>query len=248
MVSFNCQRCQDVVKKPKVPSHAASCGSYSFSCVDCMKLFDLDSIKNHTQCVSEVQKYQGKWNKPTNKNYGPDSDDEDEEFRQKREKEKAHAAAAAAARRRPRQMNFSDTDSDDDNDKKKKEKKQPASAAPQNSAAAKNNKSKSKSPSPPRAASVKKQSPKQSPIAKPVAAPTSSKKSNKNDPVHLNFVIAHNVDEFKTLVSSVVGDSSLTVKAASKLVMEKVASSKNMRQAIQGLITEHCEVKDGHVQ
>eukprot|EP00796_Vickermania_ingenoplastis_P000746 gene746-394_t len=69
MVSFTCHCCQDVVKKPKVAGHAGSCGGPNsvFSCVDCMLEFDLHTIKDHTTCVTEVQKYQGQWlqkNKP----------------------------------------------------------------------------------------------------------------------------------------------------------------------------------------
>jgi cell growth-regulating nucleolar protein len=61
MVSFQCQRCSDVVKKPKVVRHASSCGSGWFSCVDCMEAFDLKTIQAHTSCLTEVEKYQGKW-------------------------------------------------------------------------------------------------------------------------------------------------------------------------------------------
>lgn len=63
MVSFTCNCCQDVVKKPKVVGHASSCGGNqaSFTCVDCMQVFDIYTIKDHTSCVSEVQKYQGQW-------------------------------------------------------------------------------------------------------------------------------------------------------------------------------------------
>ena len=31
------------------------------SCVDCNKIFDLTSIKAHTSCISETDKYAGKW-------------------------------------------------------------------------------------------------------------------------------------------------------------------------------------------
>lgn len=63
MVSFTCHLCQDVVKKPKVVGHAALCGrnEATFSCVDCMQVFDLQTIKSHTSCVTETQKYQGQW-------------------------------------------------------------------------------------------------------------------------------------------------------------------------------------------
>nr|CCM17266.1 RNA binding protein, putative [Leishmania guyanensis] len=61
MVSFTCNYCQDVVKKPKVQSHANACGCDTFTCVDCMRVFDLHTIKGHTSCVTEEEKYQGKW-------------------------------------------------------------------------------------------------------------------------------------------------------------------------------------------
>ncbi|KAG5497340.1 hypothetical protein JIQ42_03826 [Leishmania sp. Namibia] len=61
MVSFTCNCCQDVVKKPKVQSHANACGGETFTCVDCMHVFDLDTVKGHTSCVTEEEKYQGKW-------------------------------------------------------------------------------------------------------------------------------------------------------------------------------------------
>jgi hypothetical protein len=61
MVSFNCQRCDDVVTKPKVMSHASQCGSKAFTCVDCYTTFDLSSVKAHQQCITEVKKFQDKW-------------------------------------------------------------------------------------------------------------------------------------------------------------------------------------------
>ncbi|GET90428.1 hypothetical protein, conserved [Leishmania tarentolae] len=61
MVSFTCNYCQDVVKKPKVQSHANACGCDTFTCVDCMQVFDLGTVKGHTSCVTEEEKYQGKW-------------------------------------------------------------------------------------------------------------------------------------------------------------------------------------------
>lgn len=64
MVSFSCNYCQDVVTKPKVLNHVRSCGGDHYTCVDCMATFDLNTIKGHTSCVSETQKYQGKWKPP----------------------------------------------------------------------------------------------------------------------------------------------------------------------------------------
>ncbi|RNF25613.1 RNA binding protein [Trypanosoma conorhini] len=61
MVSFTCSACQDVVKKPKVNGHATQCGGATFTCVDCMGVFDLQTIRAHTSCITETEKYQGKW-------------------------------------------------------------------------------------------------------------------------------------------------------------------------------------------
>lgn len=61
MVSFYCDGCGDVIKKPKVPNHIIRCRrSYSFSCIDCNKVFKGEEFKAHTSCISEAEKYQGK--------------------------------------------------------------------------------------------------------------------------------------------------------------------------------------------
>jgi cell growth-regulating nucleolar protein len=82
MVSFCCNVCNDVITKGKVINHSRSCGSHSFSCVDCMVVFDLDTIKPHVSCISEVAKYQGKYastpnGNPIKRNRVPDSDDDE---------------------------------------------------------------------------------------------------------------------------------------------------------------------------
>ncbi|KAG8344140.1 LYAR type C2HC zinc finger [Trypanosoma vivax] len=103
MVSFTCSVCQDVVKKPKVAGHANLCRGAVFSCIDCMNVFDCQTVKNHSSCVSEAEKYQGKWrNKvvptktPTNRphlrpprprmNLSSDSDDDGSWVWQNRER------------------------------------------------------------------------------------------------------------------------------------------------------------------
>jgi cell growth-regulating nucleolar protein len=60
MVSFVCDVCQDVVKKPKLENHKARCPQATFTCIDCNTHFEGDSYKTHTQCISEQQKYMGK--------------------------------------------------------------------------------------------------------------------------------------------------------------------------------------------
>jgi len=60
MVSFSCDCCGDVIKKPKLNNHASGCrGISSWTCIDCMKVFNLKDVASHTACMSEAQKYQG---------------------------------------------------------------------------------------------------------------------------------------------------------------------------------------------
>ncbi|EJD03068.1 uncharacterized protein FOMMEDRAFT_168139 [Fomitiporia mediterranea MF3/22] len=79
MVSFQCDACQDVVKKPKLDAHSYRCYS-SFTCVDCSKTFHTSAEwKGHTSCISEAEKYQkglykGKKNKQQNGSIGPRGD------------------------------------------------------------------------------------------------------------------------------------------------------------------------------
>lgn len=133
MVSFTCNRCQDVIKKPKAISHAQSCGTSHYCCVDCMQVFDIDAVRAHNTCVSEEEKYQGRWK---NKNYtgpkkreGPlvDSDNEDEEHKLKKDK------ALLMQRVRPCSKNFlvssSDSDDSDSDDGTSKANKKTAAAA-----------------------------------------------------------------------------------------------------------------------
>mmetsp|Transcript_74988 Transcript_74988/g.208486 ORF Transcript_74988/g.208486 Transcript_74988/m.208486 type:complete len:240 (+) Transcript_74988:82-801(+) len=59
MVYFECQKCNETVKKPKLAKHLMTCGSGYVSCIDCSKVFAWDEWEAHTSCVSEAQKYQG---------------------------------------------------------------------------------------------------------------------------------------------------------------------------------------------
>jgi hypothetical protein len=53
MVSFVCDQCQQVLKKPKLKTHR--CNS-SFTCIDCSLQFSKQNT--HTQCITEEQKFQ----------------------------------------------------------------------------------------------------------------------------------------------------------------------------------------------
>ncbi|CAO3703791.1 unnamed protein product [Rhizopus stolonifer] len=67
MVSFQCDGCGDIVKKPKLASHR--CYS-TFTCIDCSTTFQGRSWDAHKSCMTEDQKYQKHiyQNKNTNKN------------------------------------------------------------------------------------------------------------------------------------------------------------------------------------
>lgn len=61
MVSFVCQACHDVVKKPKVDSHCSRCREcWVLTCVDCNTAFEGEAFRKHTSCITEAEKYQGK--------------------------------------------------------------------------------------------------------------------------------------------------------------------------------------------
>jgi len=60
MVYFECQKCNESLKKPKVAKHLQMCRSEWVSCIDCSKMFRWDEWEAHTTCMSEAQKYQGK--------------------------------------------------------------------------------------------------------------------------------------------------------------------------------------------
>jgi len=76
MVYFECSKCNETVKKPKLAKHLASCGSYYVSCIDCNKVFAWNEWEVHTSCISEAQKYQGDQYQPKDqKNSGKKKQD-----------------------------------------------------------------------------------------------------------------------------------------------------------------------------
>jgi len=65
MVVFTCNNCGDSVTKPKVEKHIQyECKrkhfAVSFCCVDCLKDFNYETVKDHCQCVTEEQRYSAK--------------------------------------------------------------------------------------------------------------------------------------------------------------------------------------------
>jgi len=59
MVSFVCDKCNHVMRKPQVAQHFTRCDSPSISCLDCHTTFWDNAYEAHTQCISEAEKYQG---------------------------------------------------------------------------------------------------------------------------------------------------------------------------------------------
>ena len=59
MVYFECTICIKTLKKKQAERHNFECrSSCNFTCLTCWKIFDLVTIKAHTSCVSEEEKYQ----------------------------------------------------------------------------------------------------------------------------------------------------------------------------------------------
>ncbi|XP_054822089.1 UBP1-associated proteins 1C [Prosopis cineraria] len=57
MVWFQCEDCGDNLKKPKLPNHFRTCSASKLSCIDCGQIFGQDSVQQHTQCITEAEKY-----------------------------------------------------------------------------------------------------------------------------------------------------------------------------------------------
>lgn len=58
MVSFSCEVCNDTVIKKKLDQHRQRCYGAYFTCIDCSTTFSGTDYKNHTQCISEAEKYE----------------------------------------------------------------------------------------------------------------------------------------------------------------------------------------------
>ncbi len=58
MVSFVCEACQETLKKPKLDQHKSRCRNAMYTCLDCNTTFEGISYRQHTQCISEAEKYE----------------------------------------------------------------------------------------------------------------------------------------------------------------------------------------------
>jgi hypothetical protein len=58
MPSFVCDQCQETLKKQQLDKHRQQrCRIGTFSCIDCYRSFGGVSYREHTSCITEVQKY-----------------------------------------------------------------------------------------------------------------------------------------------------------------------------------------------
>lgn len=60
MVSFSCDHCQNVFTRARIDRHFLSCRTHSVSCIDCGTVFDSYTVKQHTSCITEAEKYEGR--------------------------------------------------------------------------------------------------------------------------------------------------------------------------------------------
>ncbi|PFH35906.1 LYAR-type C2HC zinc finger protein [Besnoitia besnoiti] len=72
MVSFTCEQCQEVLKKNAVAKHyQGRCrGANAFTCIDCYKTFDRQTIVGHTSCTTEEDKWHGQYAKSRKRHGG----------------------------------------------------------------------------------------------------------------------------------------------------------------------------------
>ena len=63
MVTFTCELCFAILKKQQVDKHCVGkCrNAWAFTCVECGKTFEGFDYKDHNECMTEVQKYQGQF-------------------------------------------------------------------------------------------------------------------------------------------------------------------------------------------
>jgi cell growth-regulating nucleolar protein len=62
MVYFICEACNESIKGNKVEQHSWKCkGCWYLNCMDCGKRFEGEEYKQHPVCMSEAQRYEGKF-------------------------------------------------------------------------------------------------------------------------------------------------------------------------------------------
>ncbi|KAH3675049.1 hypothetical protein WICMUC_002881 [Wickerhamomyces mucosus] len=58
MVTFSCEICNESMLKKKADQHSQRCRGAYFTCIDCSTTFQGNDHKQHTQCITEDEKYQ----------------------------------------------------------------------------------------------------------------------------------------------------------------------------------------------
>lgn len=66
MVTFTCGNCNSSIKKNQVNKHCESVckNAWEFTCIDCHKVFTGFEFDAHTSCITESEKYYGKYHQP----------------------------------------------------------------------------------------------------------------------------------------------------------------------------------------
>ncbi|GAA5936082.1 uncharacterized protein JCM15063_002702 [Sporobolomyces koalae] len=101
MVSFSCEACGDILKKPKLDQHAGRCRGAYYTCIDCNTTFDgpvgANGYRSHTSCVSEEQRYHKSVYKEPKKKGKQNKQNQNQNQNQPQEQAAATAAPAPAA-------------------------------------------------------------------------------------------------------------------------------------------------------
>ena len=63
MVVFTCETCFATLKKQQIDKHCVGkCKhAWAFTCIECGKTFEGFDYKEHNECMTEVQKFQGQF-------------------------------------------------------------------------------------------------------------------------------------------------------------------------------------------
>ena len=63
MVTFICETCHSTIAKKQVEKHCmGKCrDAWHFTCIECSKTLAGYEYKEHNECMTEVQRYQGKF-------------------------------------------------------------------------------------------------------------------------------------------------------------------------------------------
>ncbi|KAL4439293.1 hypothetical protein ABPG74_016956 [Tetrahymena malaccensis] len=86
MVTFVCHHCDVTLKKKQLDKHVFQCRRPSkFICIDCQNTFVGDEYKQHTQCMTEQEKYHGPY---AQKNKNKQNQQQQQQQQQKQQQEK----------------------------------------------------------------------------------------------------------------------------------------------------------------